>query len=115
MGTHRASPSTLDGRLRAQGEEAGDEGARGERGEEVLTGEAINVGQCCLKHPTWTRLARLFFPWSTESKAGGRKGQVAQLAKVVQGRLDLDQQSTCSRGGTEKDELGESRKTIYYL
>lgn len=96
---------------RAQGEEAGGEGARGERREEVLTGEAINVGQCCLKHPTWTSLARLFSPWSTESKAGGRKGQVAQLAKVVQGHLDLDQQSTCSRGGTERDEKDEWEKS----
>lgn len=59
---------------RAQGEEAGDEGARGERREEVLTGEAINVGQCCLKHPTWTSLARLFFPWSTREQSWGPKG-----------------------------------------
>lgn len=99
---------------RAQGEEAGDEGARGERREEVLTGEAINVGQCCLKHPTWTSLARLFFPWSTEGKAGGRKGQVAQLAKVVQGHLDLDQQSTCSRGTKGANERRAEKQYIIY-
>ncbi|KAL7920678.1 hypothetical protein ACQKWADRAFT_297621 [Trichoderma austrokoningii] len=76
--THSAS---LDGRLReAQGEEErrrereqGGERRERER-EKVLTGEAINVGQCCLKHPIWTRLARLFFPWSSRgAKLGAER------------------------------------------
>lgn len=103
---------------RAQGEEAGDEGARGERREEVLTGEAIN--QCRSMLPKASDLDKsgsAFFSLVNREQSWGPKGSGCTARQSSARPLGLDQQSTCSRGrgGTRKDEWEKSRRIIYYL